>query len=160
MFKQTLANRQNSELVSTMPVKITRFKTIVLKVMLSGVSFLVLLAIVEVVMARNQRWWKLKEEEILQKSRASRIPRQVVCEGPLLYGLNTNYPDVSSLGLSDREYAIPKPQGMYRILMLGDSVIFRSGKDENVVNNLAKKIRASTSEALEVINAGVKGYST
>ena len=52
------------------------------------------------------------------------VPLHVVNDTPVLYGLNPGHPDINSQGLRDDEVAIPKPEGVGRILVLGDSVAY------------------------------------
>jgi len=95
-------------------------------------------------------------------SRTAAEPRlQVPCgDCPYLYKANPSHPDVSSQGLRDREYEIPKPEGVLRILVLGDSVTFGTGvsRSETFPKRLERKLR-SEGEQVEVINAGVNGYT-
>lgn len=66
---------------------------------------------------------------------------------------------INSQGLRDREFAVPKPEGVYRILMIGDSLTFGSGVAS--ADSLPKQLEAKLgSAAVEVINAGVPGYGT
>ena len=86
---------------------------------------------------------------------------QVPCgDCPYLYKANPAHPDVSSQGLRDREYALAKPEGVQRILVLGDSVTFGTGvsRAETFPKRLEQKLRRSGKQ-VEVINAGVNGYT-
>ncbi|MDD5746650.1 MAG: hypothetical protein PHO30_05235 [Candidatus Omnitrophica bacterium] len=69
---------------------------------------------------------------------------------------------INSRGLRDRDYAIPKPSGVYRIIVLGDSVTF--GTEYPVAQTYPKLLEQSLQAALppgrvEVLNAGVCGYN-
>src|SRR6266850_7591101 len=63
---------------------------------------------------------------------------------------------VNSMGLRDREYAIPPPRGVGRILVLGDSMVFGIGlkPEQTLPGQLARML-----SPVEVINAGVFGYN-
>lgn len=80
-------------------------------------------------------------------------------DAPYLYSLNPQHSEISSQGLRDREYAVPKPEGTFRILVLGDSVTYglfvprRSTYPERLEKLLEK------SKNVEVLNAGVNGYN-
>lgn len=53
------------------------------------------------------------------------MPQFVTCgDCPVLYRMNPDRPDVSAQGLRGGEYAIPKPPGTLRILVLGDSTTY------------------------------------
>lgn len=59
-----------------------------------------------------------------------------------------------------REYAIEKPQGTYRVAVLGDSVTLGHGvEDEETFSAVLEKNLSRTRPA-EVINMGVSGYGT
>lgn len=64
--------------------------------------------------------------------------------------------DVDSLGLRDREIAVPKTPGRKRILIIGDSVAFGSGveADERFSDRLQKMLPGD----VEVINGSVPGW--
>lgn len=67
----------------------------------------------------------------------------------------------NSFGLRSPEVAIPKPDGTFRILLLGDSFTlgFRVNDDAVFGRVLEKNLRAQfESPAIEVINAGVLSY--
>ncbi len=75
---------------------------------------------------------------------------------------DTDY-KINSLGLRDKEYAIPKPRNTFRILMLGDSFTEGDGvmSDETFSKILEEKLHHISSPVdFEVINAGVGSYST
>lgn len=62
----------------------------------------------------------------------------------------------NSQGLRDREYPQSKPEGKYRILVLGDSFTWGYGVEDNeIYTEILETILPET----EVINLGVTGYS-
>ena len=70
---------------------------------------------------------------------------------------------INSLGYRDREYALEKPKGAVRILMIGDSVTFGWGVE--LEDTVAKKLevrlnRPESPYPVEVINTGVGNYNT
>ena len=69
---------------------------------------------------------------------------------------------INSLGLRDREYSIQKPDGVYRILIIGDSFTEGWGieQDRTYSDQLEKLlIDRFPVRKIEVINAGVASYS-
>jgi lysophospholipase L1-like esterase len=71
---------------------------------------------------------------------------------------------ISSRGLRDREYAIPKPAGTFRIACVGDSICF--GYDVRPEETLSSRLEALLNElyaddalVYEVLNFGVTGYN-
>lgn len=68
---------------------------------------------------------------------------------------------VNSLGLRDYEYTKEKPQGVFRILMLGDSFTEGYGVEleEIFPKLLEKKLNTNEKKKIEIINAGITGYS-
>lgn len=79
---------------------------------------------------------------------------------PYLYGLDPAHPEVSRQGLRDGVFAIPRPEGVRRVLLLGDSIVYGVGveRDETLSRQLERRLRAA-GENVEVINAGVHGWS-
>ena len=74
---------------------------------------------------------------------------------------NTSY-RISSAGLRDREFAVPKPAGTFRILMLGDS--FTEGDGVEAQDTFSKRLESMLAGRfgegrVEVVNAGVGSYS-
>jgi hypothetical protein len=67
----------------------------------------------------------------------------------------------NSLGLRDREYTTPKPAGVFRILMLGDSFTEGGGLtlEQTVAKRVERALNAGGCGAYEVVNAGVASYS-
>ena len=70
---------------------------------------------------------------------------------------------INSLGFRDREFAVDKPAGVYRILVIGDSVTF--GWDQAVEDTYPKVLERLLNSAegptqrYEVLNLGVVGYN-
>lgn len=67
----------------------------------------------------------------------------------------------NSLGLRDPERAIPKPHGIFRILMLGDSFIEGGSvaREATVCAVLEKTLGGKSGVPIEVVNAGSASYS-
>ncbi len=67
----------------------------------------------------------------------------------------------NSLGLAGPEIAIPKPEGVYRIVCVGDETVLAANMPEVVKfpQQIAAKLKPFTKAKLEVINAAVPGYS-
>jgi lysophospholipase L1-like esterase len=69
---------------------------------------------------------------------------------------------INAVGFRGAEIETPKPEGRFRIAVLGDSVTFGNGVggDESYPAQLARRLQEATSLSIEVINAGVPGYDT
>lgn len=69
---------------------------------------------------------------------------------------------INARGLRDRDFDYEKPQGVRRILMLGDSVTFGWGVavEDTASKRLERHLNASASGPFDVINAGVGNYNT
>jgi hypothetical protein len=68
---------------------------------------------------------------------------------------------VNSLGMRDVERAVANPAGATRVLVLGDSFVegYSVADDETLTRKLEAHL-ANNGRAVEVLNAGVGGYST
>lgn len=69
---------------------------------------------------------------------------------------------INSLGMRDREHPRRKPEGVYRILVLGDSFVQGHGVrlEDTMVRRLETSLaRSPRQQRVEVLNAGVFGYS-
>lgn len=69
--------------------------------------------------------------------------------------------ETNRIGLRGPEVACPKPEGLKRILMLGDSLVFGWGvpQEKTIAMLLQEKLSGSGS-AYEVVNMGVGNYNT
>ena len=68
--------------------------------------------------------------------------------------------NVNSLGFRDYEFKVNKDPGVYRILVLGDSITFGAGVtlEDTYVKQTERLLLDSNNQPYEVINAGVSGY--
>ncbi len=68
---------------------------------------------------------------------------------------------VNSAGYRGPEFEIPKPAGIFRVVALGGSSTFSYQTDDAEIwtRRLEEKLRARFGAAIEVVNAGVPGYS-
>ena len=70
---------------------------------------------------------------------------------------------LNSHGLRERELAIPKPEGTFRLLVLGDSFTWGVGLDaEQSVPRLLEELLTAdhASRKIEVVNAAIPGHNT
>jgi len=89
------------------------------------------------------------------------IPRFVPCDDcGYAFGLNPEHPEISSQGLRDRDFEQPKPEGVFRVLVLGDSVVYgvRVAPERAFPKVLERRLRALRPD-IEIVNAGVTGYT-
>jgi lysophospholipase L1-like esterase len=81
-------------------------------------------------------------------------------------GVETTYVGVTvridRLGFRGPEVSAAPAPGVRRILLVGDSVVFGQGvqEEETVGARLAEDLAAATGTAVETVNAGVPGYDT
>jgi lysophospholipase L1-like esterase len=87
-------------------------------------------------------------------------PLHVVTQEPHLYELNSRHADISEQGTRDDEVAVPKPEGVFRVLVLGDSLAYGAAVPRHLTfpNRLEALLREKYPHA-EVVNAGVSGYT-
>ncbi|MBU1042959.1 MAG: hypothetical protein KJ915_00990 [Candidatus Omnitrophica bacterium] len=83
----------------------------------------------------------------------------------LIPGANTEngFFKINSRGIRDREYIIPKPENVYRIIVLGDSVTFGTEYliEQTYPKLLEEKLNSNPVSGIkfEVLNAGVCAYN-
>jgi len=67
---------------------------------------------------------------------------------------------INALGLRDRDYPDRKPPGTYRILVLGDSITWGSGIDQDATfENLLEDRLVAEGRPVQSLNLGVPGYN-
>ena len=68
---------------------------------------------------------------------------------------------LNQMGFREREFSLTKPEGIYRIAVIGDSITFGQGVGEqNRFTNLLEKRLNDTSRSYEVLNFGLPGAET
>ena len=69
---------------------------------------------------------------------------------------------ISSQGIRDYEYSVNKPEGVYRIIILGDSIAFGMGVEleQTFAKYLELMLNEGGAKKYEVINFSVPGYNT
>jgi len=93
-----------------------------------------------------------------------RISDDPVLEYELVPGAVFSSVPFSSAGLRDREFSEEKPEGVYRIAVIGDSVTFGLGVDgaqsyPKELETLLNRYREPGAPTFEVMNFGVIGYN-
>ena len=79
------------------------------------------------------------------------------------FGLSPNYNDHNSRGYRGDEFVVPKPDGVYRIVALGDSTVYGNGITDwrlTYPAQLQTLLREQGYSNVEVINASVGGYAS
>lgn len=102
-------------------------------------------------------------------------PRSLATSSADRYGLALHYPGITQYlyqfgqevtindaGMRDREHALEKPDGTFRILVLGDSFMeaYQVSFEEAFSSLLERALGAEAEGEVEVINAGVSGWGT
>jgi lysophospholipase L1-like esterase len=87
-------------------------------------------------------------------------PLHITTEEPFLYGLNSRHAEISEQSTRDEAVPLPKPAGLFRVLVLGDSVAYGAAlaREQTFPNQLEALLREQY-PAAEVVNAGVSGYT-
>lgn len=82
-------------------------------------------------------------------------------KAPYVFSLNPEHPEISPQGLRGQEAVIPKPAGVKRVLVLGDSLAYGLfvPAGETFPREMERLLKQKDN-AFEVINAGVNGYTT
>ena len=124
------------------------------KLFLSLVATLLSLVVLEVA---------LRGYRVVQKfsgDPSTSAPLHILVDAPYLYGLNPEHPEINPQGLRDDEVSVPKPRGVLRILVLGDSIAYGGGTspDKTFANRLEARFRNQLG-SVEVVNSGVSGYT-
>jgi len=93
-----------------------------------------------------------------------RISDDPVLQYDLLPGAGDGPDRISSAGLRDREFSEEKPEGVYRIAVIGDSVTYglgvRAGQAyPKELERLLNRYREPGAPTFEVLNFGVIGYN-
>jgi len=79
----------------------------------------------------------------------------VIYDAELGYRLNPGQRGINSLSLREREVTIPKPHGLYRVVVLGDSIPWDRGGFVELMS-----ARRADQPQFEIINASVPGYTS
>jgi hypothetical protein len=77
-------------------------------------------------------------------------------------GARSGIYSVNASGFRDHEYAKTKAPGVFRIAMLGDSIVWGHGLElqDTFAKQLERMLNENTNKTFEVLNFGVSGYST
>lgn len=70
--------------------------------------------------------------------------------------------EINSYGMRDREHTVEKPEGVFRILVLGDSFMeaLQVGFEESLPHLLETRLAQQWPRRVEVLNASVSGWGT
>jgi lysophospholipase L1-like esterase len=84
-------------------------------------------------------------------------PNVFVPDRDLGFKLNPEWPGVNSLGIPHGEIPPVKPSGLFRLLVLGDSVAF---DPSGFVGIIREELQRDRPGEIEVINASIPGFTT
>ena len=147
-----------------------KIKNVLQNALLLACSLLFVLALLEIFLRITDAERKKAE---LAKQRALRHGNEFVfyeydrylgwknkplAEGSLTMPASTTVVKINSQGLRDKEYSYDKPEGIFRILVLGDSFTWGYGVELEEI--FTEQLEEMFDGNVEVINAGVTGYGT
>jgi hypothetical protein len=150
-----------------MPRESYLYKNLLGKILLSSFSILLLLLLLEIFSRLTENITFYDNTVNLQQGdvhlhRISSIPGLSYELIPLSKDIEADI-FINSKGIRDREYEIPKPPDVFRIIILGDSITFGMGCKtlETYSKILEKKLNENlyTAKKYEVLNAGVYAYN-
>lgn len=88
-------------------------------------------------------------------------------ENPILFyeptpGVTSDIYTINSAGFRDHEYSLAKDPGVFRIVVLGDSIVWGHGLKlrDTFAKQLESMLNELSDQRFEVLNFGVSGYST
>lgn len=136
-----------------------RRNPLVVNLLLLAASLTATLAVVEVAARRA-----LRIEGEASPSPALRVADDPGIGFELIPGFDANLGYINSRGFRGPEVAVPKPPGVYRIVMIGDSqTIGGAGEGNSIPSRLEKMLNDDPAVAarrrVEVVNAGVYSYN-
>ncbi len=93
-----------------------------------------------------------------------RLSENPILQYELVPGSRDGGATISAAGLRDRDYALAKPSGVFRILWIGDSIVYGFGvaQNETVSEQLESILQSYAAPGVvrfEVLNLGVTGYN-
>jgi hypothetical protein len=137
---------------------------------ISSITFLVILAALELIgylwersASQGQYGWTL-----VASRRQEQVFKGTTDQPYFLYKPDEDYlwegipVHINSRGLRDEEAAIPKPAGTYRLLNVGDSIVYgwRVGHEETFGQQLEQLLNdGPAAQTVEVVNAAMPGWS-
>jgi lysophospholipase L1-like esterase len=141
----------------TMP----RLRRLLILVLGNVALFAVLFALLEVGVRINrdglrETWARFVHGEPVPYSNIG-TGKWVINDPELGYRLNPEQAEINSLSIRHGEVTIPKPPGLFRLVVLGDSIPWGKGAF-GFVEDVARRIESRG--PIEVINAAVPGYTS
>lgn len=99
------------------------------------------------------------DPEYLSRFRRSQNPILFYEPNP---GVKSGVYSINSAGFRDRDYAKAKDPSVFRIVMLGDSIVWGHGLElqDTFAKQLESLLNEVSDQKFEVLNFGVSGYST
>ena len=104
----------------------------------------------------EETWSRLAHGEPVPYSNIG-TGKWVINDPELGYRLNPEHDGINALSIRHGEVTIPKPPGLFRLVVLGDSIPWGKGVF-GFVEDIAKRIESRG--PIEVINAAVPGYTS
>ena len=111
---------------------------------------------------RNQKVRPLEDPEVQKFLSQYRESNNSILFYEPRPGFSDEMYSVNSRGFRDHEYSIDKPSDTYRIVVLGDSIIWGHGLllEDTFAKQLERMLNEVANRKIEVLNFGVSGYST
>ncbi len=150
-FLSAAATPSRSSASSSVPASRRQKRTLIQNLLLSVCSLILSFSVLEVA---ARLLWKGSVQGAHTGIILREKNREIVHEG-IIYRTN-------SLGLRNKEVQLTKPEGVRRVLALGDSFVWGDGLSEEdlVTTKISSLINDAKNQRVEVINAGISGFNT